>query len=125
MNTPIKITSFTQLIVWQKGHKFALDIYAITKDFPKEELFGLTSQIRRAVVSITSNIAEGFGRQSYKDKARFYILAFGSLTEVQNQLLLARDLNYLEKTKFNQLWENSIEIQKMLSVLIKNSQAKS
>ena len=85
-NNP-KIKSFTDLQVWQEGHKLVLLIYKVTKKFPKEELFGLTNQIKRAGVSITSNIAEGFSRQSYKEKLQFYYMSLGSLTEIQNQLL--------------------------------------
>lgn len=77
-----KIKSFTDLTVWKEAHELVLLIYSLTKDFPKEELFGLVTQIRRAVVSITSNIAEGFSRNSYKEKAQFYAMALGSLTEV-------------------------------------------
>lgn len=116
-----KITSFTQLIVWQQGHKLVLDIYKITMTFPKEEMFSLTSQLRRAVVSVTSNIAEGFSRRSYRDKAHFYTMLLGSLTETQNELLIARDLKYIDSEIFSTLAKMSVEIQKMLSVLIKNS----
>src|SRR3989344_224377 len=86
-----KIQSFTDLEVWRESHKLVLMVYKFTKNFPKNELFGLTSQLRRAVVSITSNIAEGFSRFSYKEKIQFYSIAFGSLTEVQNQLLISKD----------------------------------
>jgi four helix bundle protein len=86
-----KIKSFTDLNAWKQGHALVLLIYGMTKQFPKEEMFGLTNQIRRAVVSITSNISEGFSRNSSKEKAQFYFTALGSLTEVQNQLLIARD----------------------------------
>ncbi|MBI4599730.1 four helix bundle protein [Candidatus Uhrbacteria bacterium] len=74
--------SFTDLKAWQEGHTLVLKIYKITQSFPKEEQFGLTNQLRRAAVSLTSNIAEGFGRGSYKEKAQFYSIALGSLTEV-------------------------------------------
>jgi len=79
-----KIKSFTDLISWQEGHKLVLLIYAITKKFPKEELFGLVSQIRRCAISITSNIAEGFSRKSKKEKINFYHISLDSLTELQN-----------------------------------------
>jgi len=98
MEVKQKIQSFTDLVTWQEGHKLVLDIYKSTKSFPKEEMFGLTNQIRRAVVSITSNIAEGFNRKSIKDKTHFYVMAHGSVAEVQNQLLIARDVQYLEKS---------------------------
>ena len=87
-----KIQTFKDLRVWQLGHSLVLDIYLSTKQFPKDEQFGLTNQIRRAIVSFTSNLAEGFSRSSYKEKAQFYSIALGSLTEVQNQILIAKDV---------------------------------
>jgi len=82
----------------------------ITKKFPKEELFSLTNQIRRAAVSITSSIAEGFARQGYKEKLQFYYMALGSLTEVQNQLLIAKDLRYLNQEVFDELVKQVISV---------------
>lgn len=90
-----KIKEFTDLIAWQEAHKLVIKIYIITKKFPKEELFGLTSQIRRAVVSVSSNIAEGFGRMGYKEKLRFYYISQGSLIEVKNQIFIARDIGLI------------------------------
>jgi four helix bundle protein len=84
-----KIYSFTDLKAWKQGHELVLFVYEITKHFPQNEVFGLTSQMRRAVVSITSNIAEGFSRISNKEKAQFYSIALGSLTEIQNQSYIA------------------------------------
>lgn len=121
MNNNEKIKTFTDLYAWQEAHKLVLMIYKITKDFPKEELFGLTSQIRRATVSITSNIAEGFSRQSYKEKVQFYCMAQGSNTEVQNQLLVAKDINYITKENFNRIAEQSVKAHKLLNGLIKKS----
>jgi len=112
------IKHFTDLLAWQKNHQLVLEIYKITKKFPKDELFGLTSQIRRAVVSITSNIAEGFGRYYFKDKARFYIMARGSSTEVQNQLILAKDLGYINKDEFNKIKIISFEGYKLICGII-------
>ena len=89
------IKSFTDLIVWQKGHFLVLEIYKYASDFPKDELFGLTSQIKRAIISVTSNIAEGFKRHSKKEKIQFYYVALGSITEVQNHLIIARDLHFI------------------------------
>lgn len=94
-----KANSYKDLIVWQKAHKLVLNIYGITQNFPKEELFGLTSQIRRAAVSIPANIAEGFGRQGTKDKLRFYNISMASLNEVNYYLLLINDLEYAETTE--------------------------
>jgi len=116
-----KIKSFTDLNTWKESHKLVLDIYKETRCFPKEETFGLTSQIRRAVVSITSNIAEGFSRNSYKEKVQFYCVALGSLTEVQNQLLIARDIGYLSQGAFSSLAQKTVIASKLLTGLIKSS----
>lgn len=116
-----KIRSFTDLKVWRKGHNLVLEIYKVTTTFPKEEIFGLTSQLRRATVSITSNIAEGFSRNSYKEKAQFYSMALGSLTEVQNQLLVSKDINYIPDEVFERLAKDTVEISKMMNGLIKKS----
>lgn len=89
-----RINTFEDLETWQFAHKFALGIYKITKGFPKDELYGLVSQLRRAALSITSNIAEGFSRYHYNDKIRFYYNARGSISEVKNCIILSRDLNY-------------------------------
>lgn len=116
-----KIKSFTDLNAWKKSHSLVIAIYSITQIFPKEEQFGLTNQIRRAAISITSNIAEGFSRTSYKEKVQFYAMSLGSLTEVQNQLLIARDINYLSKEDFKNLADKTIIINKLLNGLIKKS----
>lgn len=116
-----KIKSFTDLNTWKEGHGLVLAIYDLTKRFPKEEQFGLINQIRRAAVSITSNIAEGFSRSSYKEKSQFYSMALGSLTEVQNQSLIARDLNYVTEQEFKNLAEKTVTINKLLNGLIKKS----
>lgn len=119
-----KIKSFTDLVVWQEAHKLVVDIYKITLDFPKTEIFGLTSQIRRASLSVSSNIAEGFSRSTYKEKVQFYHISQGSLTEVQNQLLLARDVGYLENKDFSRIAEDTISVHKLLTGIIKKSQEK-
>lgn len=116
-----KIESFTDLNVWKESHKLVLLVYKVTKMFPKEEIFGLTSQMRRAVVSITSNIAEGFSRYSYKEKAQFYSIAHGSLTELQNQLLIAKDVDYLDNKIFCQLSDQSITVHKLLNAFIRKT----
>ncbi|SRR3989339_106787 len=118
-----KIKSFTDLFVWQEGHKLLLMIYKETKKFPKEELFCLISQIRRAAVSITSNIAEGFGRQGYKEKIQFYYLAQGSLIELKNQLLAAKDIGYIEKDDFNRIAEQANKTHQLLQGIIKSSKS--
>lgn len=118
-----KIKTFYDLRVWQEGHSLAILVYKITKSFPKEEQFGLTNQIRRAVVSVTSNIAEGFGRASMKDRIHFYIMALGSLNEVQNQLLISKDIDYLKEKDWRELEEKVIIVNKMLNGLIKKSKS--
>ena len=90
-----KTTSFEDLLVWQKGHKFVLEVYKISKQFPKEEVYGLTSQFRRAAISITANIAEGYKRISDKEKLRFYNIAQASLEECRYFLILSKDLEYV------------------------------
>ena len=116
-----KLVSFTDLKAWQEVHKLVLMIYEITKVFLKYELFGLTSQMRRAVVSITSNIAEGFSRQHYSEKVQFYSMAQGSNTELQNQLLVVRDVGYVENKKFSMVADQSVFVHKLLSSLLKKS----
>jgi four helix bundle protein len=116
-----KIKSFTDLNAWKEGHGLVLIIYKITKDFPKEEIYGLTNQMRRSAVSVTSNIAEGFNRQSYKEKTQFYAIALGSVTELQSQLLIARDIGFLGKNDFEIVAEKSVIVHKLLNGLIKSS----
>lgn len=111
--------NYKNLEVWKKGHKLTLELYRETKGFPNEELYGLTSQIRRSGSSIPANIAEGSGRDSDSDFARFLQIAQGSANEVEYHLLLAKDLNYLSKPKYQKLQEKILEIKKMLSGLIK------
>jgi len=118
-----KIRSFTDLNAWREGHKLVLDIYKITQKFPKEEMFGLTIQLRRAGVSFTSNIAEGFSRNSYKEKLQFYSMALGSLTEIQNQLLVAKDIGYITKETFDKIAEQTIVINKITNGLIRKSKS--
>jgi len=118
-----KIKSFTDLNAWKEGHKLVLVIYKITKEFPKEEQFGLVNQIRRAVVSITSNIAEGFSRYSYKEKSQFYSISLGSLTEVQNQLLISKDLDYITNEVFHAVAKQTVDINKLINGLIKKTKS--
>lgn len=117
----VKIESFTGLHAWQEAHKLVLMIYKLTRQFPKEELFGLTNQMRRAVVSITSNIAEGFSRKSYPEKLQFYATSLGSLTEIQNQLLIAKDVEYILKDKFTDAANQTVISSKLLNGLIKST----
>ncbi len=114
-----KIKNFTDLNAWKESHKLVLEIYKITKSFPREEIFGLSSQIKRAAVSITSNIAEGFGRFSKKEQIQFFYISLGSLIEIQNQLLIARDVGYLSTNDYNNINELTINSQKIINGLIK------
>jgi len=115
-----KIQNFHDLDAWQKGHLLTLEVYKITRKFPKEELFGIVSQIRRAASSITANIAEGFARYHFKDKARFYYQSRGSVAEVQNFLLLARDLKFIDERTCKELGELANDVRQILNGLIRS-----
>jgi len=104
--------TFEDLIVWQKAHALVLDVYRVSKDFPKEEIYGLTSQLRRAAVSIPSNIVEGFNRLGTADKLKFYNYAEASLEEARYQLLLADDLEFADTKS---LQENCKEVMRILT----------
>jgi four helix bundle protein len=104
--------SFQDLILWQKSHAFVLSVYISTRAFPRDELYGLSAQFRRAAVSVPANIAEGFRKQSQLDKARFLNIAEGSLEECRYYLILAHDLGYIEKCA---LWEASDQIGRLLN----------
>ena len=109
---------FKELIVWRKAHAVTLEIYAATRVFPKEELYGLTSQLRRSAASIGANITEGCGRRSDGEMCRFLHIAYGSATEVEYHLLLAHDLHMLEEDLFHRLERDIDEVQRMLTALI-------
>ena len=113
MREPAK--SFQDLIVWQKGHAFVLAIYSFTQSFPKHELYGLTSQLRRSAISIPANIAEGFRKQSVNDKARFLNISEGSLEESRYYLILAKDLQYISSEQYQTAWNQSEEVGKLLN----------
>lgn len=115
------IREFTDLITWKQAHVLVLEIYSVTIHFPSSERFGITQQMRRSAVSITSNIAEGFGRFSYKEKVRFYYISSGSLSELQNQLIIARDLHYLESNIYIDLEKKMNSVYKLLRGLIERS----
>lgn len=119
--TPKFVKKFTDLRAWKENHQFVVEIYKMVKVLPQEEQFGLANQIRRAAVSVTSNIAEGFGRDSFQEKLRFYYIARGSLTEVQSQLMIAKDVGYIEGNTFEQLINQSTECHKVLTGLIKKT----
>lgn len=118
-----KIQSFTDLRVWQEAHRLVILVYKITKDFPKEEVFGLSAQMKRAAVSITSNIAEGFSRHSLKEKLQFFSIAHGSLTELQNQILIARDVDYVGKDLFEELSGKAVSVHKLLNAFIRSTRS--
>lgn len=114
------MNNFRELTVWKRGVKLASRIYKLTSDFPKSEMYGLTSQIRRSAVSISSNIAEGAGRGSDKDFAKFLRISFGSACELETQLIIANDLEYLNSNDFRTTLKELDEIQKMIYTLEKN-----
>lgn len=109
------ISSFENLTVWQESQNFAVAVYKVSRSFPKEELFGITSQMRRAVSSISANIAEGFGRTSTKDKLHFYTIAYGSLLETKNFLYLSEKLGYLDREQLDRLIAHSVSCQKLIN----------
>ena len=116
-----QIKSFTDLSAWKEAHKLVLAIYEATRRFPNEEKFGLVNQLRRAVVSISSNIAEGFSRNTNKEKVQFYYTALGSLTEVHNQSIIAKDVAYIDTRQFGELMQQIITVNKLLNGLIKSA----
>ncbi|HCC06158.1 TPA: four helix bundle protein [Candidatus Nomurabacteria bacterium] len=116
-----KIQTFTDLITWQEGHRLVLDIYQITKTLPKQEQYGITSQIQRAAVSITCNIAEGFGRQGQKEKIQFYYIAHGSLTETQNLIFILQDTDLISKELASSTFNQIAKVQALLNGLIRST----
>lgn len=116
----MKIFGFEKLQVWQKSRQTSIKIYKATVSFPSEERFGLTSQMRRAAISISSNIAEGTGRHSNKDRARFTEIAYGSALELLNQCILSKDLDFINEEKYLELREDLSEITAMLDGLYKS-----
>jgi four helix bundle protein len=113
---------FKELKVWEKSHRFVLKIYETVSEFPKEERYGITSQLRRAASSIPTNIAEGCGRGSRAELGRFLQIAMGSATETEYHLILARDLKFIQEEEFHELEADIIEIKKMLYAFIKTLQ---
>lgn len=109
--------NFRELSVWEKSHTLTLGIYKTTSSYPKEELYGLTSQMRRSASSIPSNIAEGCGRNSQRQLAHFLNIAFGSASELEYQIILSKDLGYISNETYNDFTDKVIEIKKMLSAL--------
>ena len=115
-----KIQTYKDLQVWQKACRFCVNLYEASKDFPSEEKYGLTAQIRRTAVSIPSNIAEGYGRHARLDYVRFLRIAYGSCCELETQLLIARELGYLGSRDFADLESAFSEVERMLSGLIRS-----
>ncbi len=116
-----KIINFTDLNTWKEGHKLVIEIYKITRNFPKSELFGLVDQMRRCSVSITSNIAEGFSRFSSKDKLQFYRISAGSITELQNQLIVSKDVGFLDDKTFEYLFDQSMSVLRLTNAFIRST----
>ena len=112
------MANFKELLVWQKSINFVTEIYELTNDFPKNEMYGLTSQIRRASISIPSDIAEGNSRRSVADYLQFLKIARGSCAEVETQLIIAQNLKFLSEEHYLKLNQDIIEISKMLNGLI-------
>lgn len=119
-----KINSFNDLVAWKEAHTLVLLIYKHTESFPDKEKFGITNQLRRAVISVTSNIAEGFGRRTFREKTQFYYHANGSLLEIKSQLFASRDLKFISVDNFNLLSTQADKAQSILRGLIKSSSSK-
>ena len=118
------LKTYRDLKVWQKSYELCLKIYRITGKFPKEEKYGLTSQLRRSAVSVPSNIAEGYGRKTTADYIRMLYIAYGSICEVETQILLAGDLGFIEKGALATIKGNIVEVERMLKALIKSLENK-
>lgn len=116
----MRIFSFEKLIAWQKGRELAILIYKTTKNFPKDETFGLTSQMRRCSISIALNLAEGSGRSSMKDKARFSEIAYSSSLELLNQVILNHDFEYVVESEYIQIREKITEVNMLIDGLYKS-----
>ncbi len=114
---------FRTLKVWEKSHRLVLAIYEATTPFPKNELYGITSQIQRAAVSVPTNIAEGCGKDSDAELGRYFKIAMGSSSELEYLLLLAHDLGYLIDDQYDQLQDNLVEVRKMLNSFIQKLKA--
>ena len=114
------LRNYKELVVWRKAHQMTLEVYNATRAFPREELYGLTSQLRRSAASVGANIAEGSGRRSSKEICRFLQIARGSASEAENHLLLARDLKFLREEDYRKLAKSADELQRMLTALIQS-----
>ena len=112
------LKTFKDLVVWQKAYQLCLNVYRITAPFPNEEKFRLTSQLRRAAVSIPSNIAEGYGRKTNPDSIKFLYVSYGSIREQETQIMLAEDLGYMENGPRQNVLNITVEVERMLKGLI-------
>jgi four helix bundle protein len=118
------LKNYKELNVWQKSYKLCLHIYKVTKRFPKDEMYGLTSQIRRSAVSIPSNIAEGYGRKTTLEYVRFLYIAYGSVCELETQTMISGDLGYVGKERLQELREEIGDVERMLKAMIKSLENK-
>ena len=116
-----EIKSFRDLVVWQKASALATLLYKVTENFPKTEIYGITSQMRRAAVSVSSNIAEGFKRNSKKEKVQFYSMAYGSLSELESQIEISFRLEYLTITNYDQILSAINEVSRLLDGIIRST----
>jgi len=115
-----KISSYKDLVVWQKGIELVNDVYSITRKFPKEEMFGLTNQMRRASISIPANIAEGWGRKSTKNYIQFIRISIGSLFEMETMCIIAKNQNYIDERIYSTISANLEELGRMLNKLLQS-----
>jgi len=118
------LKNYKELKVWQKSYQLCIEIYRVTRGFPKEEMYGLTSQIRRAAVSVPSNIAEGYGRKTTPEYIQALYIAYGSNCELETQILLCGDLGYIKVEELKKLNEEIGEVERMLKALIKSLEEK-
>jgi four helix bundle protein len=119
-----KLKSYKELKVWQRSYQLCLEIYKITKGFPDEEKYGLTSQLRRAAVSVPSNVSEGYGRKTTPEYIQFLYIAYGSVCEIETQILLSGDLGYISNGRLEMLKEGIREVERMLKALIRSLENK-
>jgi four helix bundle protein len=118
------LKNYKELKVWQRSYGLCLEVYGVTAKFPKDERYGLTSQIRRSAVSVPSNIAEGYGRKTTADYIRMLYISYGSVCELETQILLAGDLNFIDKGELSKIKNTITEIERMLKALIKSLENK-
>ena len=119
MEGSLRIQSFENLVVWQHAQDLAVMVYEKTKSFPKEEIYGITNQVRRSAASVSANIAEGFGRKSPKDKLHFFVIAYGSLLETKNFLYLSGRLKFISEDDPDELMKETTSCQKLLNAYMR------